>query len=84
MQNTSAIVWGLTKVDIYIEQIVKASVFVRVREINFKDEHEEMRTQLSMILRNLSLLHQTKTGFHDYSPYNRMEKIWSLAVIYHN
>lgn len=43
-QNTSAIVWGLTKVDIYIEQIVKASVFVRVREINFKDEHEEMRT----------------------------------------
>lgn len=59
------------------------SIF-RVREINFKDEHEEMRTQLSMILRNLSLLHQTKTGFHDYSPYNRMEKIWSLAVIYHN
>lgn len=76
--------WGLTKVDIYIEQIVKASVFVRVREINFKDEHVEMRTQRSMILRNLSLLHQTKTGFHDYSPYNRIEKIWSLAVIYHN
>lgn len=47
MQNTSAVVWGLTKVDIYIEQIVKASVFVRVREINFKDEHEELNAAWS-------------------------------------